>query len=61
MKIVQGIKDIYANIKWGIVIAMIIAGVGCFLIVGVIFLYLFAALAHIQSAFGYARAFLWNR
>jgi hypothetical protein len=39
---------------------MIIAGVSCAIITGIIFLYLFSAFAHIQSAFGYARAFLWR-
>ena len=58
--IVDGAKELGSNIKWGIVISLIVAGVGCAIIASVIFLYLFAAVAHIQSAIGYARAFLWR-
>lgn len=55
------IVKINENIKWSILIVLITAGVSCFIITGIIFLYLFAALANVQSAIGYARAFLWRR
>lgn len=59
-KITNAVQSLAINTKWAIVIAMIAAGVSAAVITGIIFLYVFAAAAHVSSAIGYARAFLWR-
>jgi hypothetical protein len=59
-KITNAVQSLAVNIKWTIIIAMIAAGVSAAIITGIIFLYVFAAAAHVSSAIGYARAFLWK-
>jgi hypothetical protein len=59
-KITNAVQSLAVNTKWTIIIAMIAAGVSAAIITGIIFLYVFAAVAHVSSAIGYARAFLWK-
>lgn len=64
MKIINPITDkiasIASTIEWTILIALVATGVSAATIAAIIFLYVFAAIAHLSSAIGYARAFLWR-
>lgn len=65
MKLLSTIQDhakaIYSNVNWSIIILLIAAGVATAIITFIIGMYIFAACAHLKSAYGYARAFLWTK
>jgi hypothetical protein len=60
MTIFNKVAETFDTTKWAIIVALIAAGVSCTIIAGIIFLYVFAAFAHLQSGVGFVRALLWK-
>ena len=59
-KAVTSVKSAANSINWAIIVTLIIAGVSVGIITFIIGMYLFCALAHVESAIRYARTFLWR-